>query len=207
MEFIRIWLVAAFCVFAAMAMAAQDETCMASALIPSPDRIHGETKILRRASGACVQTILHSTSFRRGIKEILTREADLWTENKPGYADSVKYQAELEKVKQTIVNEPRPEADAAEPHTLVMDFVFEPGNSRVDFCRAEVELLTNHFVIRDQSLLQSLDVSDEYMSRAMLVMTAAALGPDRHDAIPLLESAGWRDLSTGVDVSAPAPVR
>jgi hypothetical protein len=207
MESMRVWLLAVFCAVAVVASAAQEETCVASAFIPSADRIHGETRVLRRASDACVQTVLHSTSFRRGIKEILTREAELWTENKPGYADSIRYQAELEKVKQIIVDQPRSEEDAVKPHTLVMEFVFEPGKSRIDFSRADVELSTNHFVILNQSVLQSLDVSDEYMSRAMLVMTAAALGPDRHDAIPLLESAGWRDLSTEVDVSAPAPVR
>lgn len=197
----------AFCAVAVSTSAAQDETCVASAFIPSSDRIHGETKVLRRPSGACVQTVLHSTSFRRGIREILSREAELWNERKPGYADSVKYQVELEKVKQLIVDEPRSEEDAIKPHTMVMEFIFDPGKSRIDFCRADVELSTNRFIIQNQSILQSLSVSDAYMSRAMLIMTAAALGPDRHDVIPLLESVGWRDLSVEMDVAAPAPVR
>ena len=131
----------------------------------------------------------------------------MWTPNKPGYSDSLAYRAALDDVKRVIVDEPRAEADAAKPYTMMMEFVYHPGQSHIAFFTAEVQREADHLVVQSNAVLRMLPVSDAYMSRAMLIMTAAALGPDRHDAMSLLESAGWRDLSDAVDPSAPAPIR
>ena len=200
-------LLIAACAASIRADSVTTEICVASALIPSADQVHGETSLLSRDGTACVRTVLHSTSFRRGIREIIAREDAVWTPNKPGYSDSLAYRAALDDVKRVIVDEPRAEADAAKPYTMMMEFTFVPGESHITFFRADVRREADHLVIQSNAVLRALPVSDDYMSRAMLIMTAAALGPERNDAMSLLESAGWRDLSAAVDPSAPAPVR
>jgi hypothetical protein len=188
--------------------AAEDpEKIIASAFIPSADNVHGETRLIQRTDGACVQTILHSASFRRGIREIIAREEGVWTENKTGYEDSIRYRNELERVKQIILDEPRSDADLGQPYTLVLEFMYHPISCSIRFFQADAERDAGSFTIRNKSLVSNLDVSDRYMSRAMLIMMTAALGPERHDSASLLTLAGWEDISPPVDVSAPLPAR
>lgn len=179
---------------------------LARAYIPSADNVHGETRVQRTGEGACcVQTILHSPSIRRGIREIREREAALWPENRQGYADSQRYLEALEHAKQAVVAVPRTAEQAGLPYTLVMDFVFQPGRSFIELGSATVARDPVGFSIVSNSPLVRVDVSDDYMSRAMLVMTSSAL--DRHDAVDALTAAGWQDRSEPVDPAAPAPVR
>lgn len=181
---------------------------VARSFIPSADNVHGETQVRRDDDGACcVRTILHSSSFRRGIKEILAKEAALWPEHRAGHEDSLRYREALEKAKEEIVGAPRPEDQLGSPYTLLMDFVFRPGGSFVELSRGEVVRGEEGFVIASNAPLLRIEVSDAYISRAMLVMTATALGPERHDAAGVLASAGWLDLSETPDPSEPAPVR
>lgn len=197
-----VWLAASTAAFGLEPTTSQ---VLASAWIPSAVNIHGETRILRDEHFACVQTILHSPSFRRGIKEILAREAAVWPEGRIGYEDSMAYRAELERVKQLVLDEPRTEADLGKPYTMIMEFRFQPGASAIVFLRAEVEKNETTFHVNSSEELSRLLVSDDYMSRAMLIMTTAALGEQRHDIMPLLESAGWVDMSAQVDPDSVIP--
>jgi hypothetical protein len=183
------------------------ESCVASAFIPSADNVHGETRLLRRGDAACVQTILHSASFRRGIKEVLSREKEVWPAGRTGYEDSQRCCGEIEKVKQIILEEPRTEDDAGRPYTLLMEYTFQPGACRIEFFHADVKRDTGSFLVTSKTPISQIAVSDDYMSRAMLIMTAAAFNPLRNDSISLLESAGWQDLSATADPLAPAPLR
>jgi len=177
------------------------------AFIPSAENVHGETRLMSIGSSACLQTILHSTSFRRGVREIQQREADVWARQQPGSEDSRKYRDELERVKKLIVDEPRTDADSGKPYTLMIDFTFSPGDCRIDLSRADVAKGENSFIISNQSAISTLQVSDSYMSRTMLIMTAAAFGHHRKDSVELLERAGWRDLSPVSDIQSPIPLR
>jgi len=183
------------------------ETRLASAFIPSADNVHGETRLLQRGDAACVQTILHSASFRRGIKEIISRESDMWPAGRAGYEDSQRCCHEIERAKQIILEEPRTENEQGKPYTLLMEYIFQPDKCRIEFFRADVKRDAGSFEVISKTPISQLSVSDEYMSRAMLIMTAAAFGPQRNDSISLLESAGWKDLSASPDPSAPALLR
>lgn len=177
------------------------------AFIPSAENVHGESRLLALDDAACVQTILHSPSFRKGVREIQLREADVWARQQPGFEDSLKYREELEQVKQLIVGEPRTENDAGKPYSLMIDFVFAPGRCTIEFFRVDVERAEDTFKVLQRATISSLPVSDPYMSRAMLIMTAAAFGRHRQDSVKLLEAAGWKDLSPRSDVQAPLPLR
>ncbi len=181
---------------------------LARAFVPSAQNVHGETLVLKhKDGGCCVRTILHSPSFRRGVREIMAREASLWPEHKKGYEDSQRYLKALEQTKQLVVAEPRSADQSGLPYTMLMDFVFQPGHSFVELSNASVAREADGFTILSNAPIMRIEVSDEYMSRAMLVMTATALGPDRHDAAEVLSNAGWLDLSESIDPAAPAPVR
>lgn len=162
---------------------------------------------MKIGDSACLQTILHSTSFRKGVREIQLREADVWARQQPGAEDSRKYRDELDRVKQLIVDEPRTDADAGKPYTLIIEFTFLPDNCRIGFSRADVVKGEDTFIINNQSVITNLTVSDQYMSRAMLIMTAAAFGHHRKDSVELLEIAGWRDLSPASELQSPIPLR
>jgi len=194
-------------VWPAFSYASTNSSVLNHAFIPSADNVHGETRLLRIGNAACIQTILHSPSFRKGIREIQMREADVWARQQTGVEDSLKYRDELERVKRLIVDEPRVEADIGKPYTLIIEFGFFPGNCQIDFSRAEVERDEDTFLIKNQTPISTIPVSDEYMSRAMLIMTAAAFGHHRKDSVALLEAAGWRDLSPASDLLAPLPLR
>lgn len=184
----------------------QDEV-VAHAFIPSDDNVHGETRLCRRSDGACVQTILHSASFRRGIREIQLREADVWSRPRPGVEDSLRYREELEKAKQAVVQSASPDAPAGQPYTMVMEFTYRPGDSRISFFHASVERTNDTFRLISKNEISSIQVSDAYMSRAMLVMSAAAFSQHRSDTVSLLQSCGWEDLSATADPASPLPVR
>lgn len=180
---------------------------LAAALIPSPESIHGEVRLIRRENAACVQTLLHTPSFRKGIREIIARESEHWPEGKPGSEDSLRYRKELEQVKQTILQETDANRKPGAPYTLLIEFRYQTGASRILFARAEVDWQPEEtFRILSQSPLSELNVSDTYMSRAMRIITTAALTPDRKDVVALLESAGWQDLSAPVNLTTPLPV-
>lgn len=198
----------ALCLAAVVGRADDPPAVLARAFIPSAANVHGETLVQRTGTNACcVRTILHSSSFRRGIKEIMAKEAALWPEQKPGYEDSRRYREALEQAKQDVVGTPRTDAEVGAPYTMVMDFVFMPGSCYIELSRGEVVKGDDGFSVLSQEPISRTVVSDTYMSRAMLVMTTAALGPERHDAAHILASAGWSDVSPSTDPSAPVPVR
>lgn len=189
----------AFGIVAAWADAPTGGDVLEHAFIPSAENVHGETRLLKRDDGACMQVILHSASFRRGIREILQREADVWQRQPPGYEDSLKYRAALEEAKDAVLAGTRAENGEGGPYTMIMEFVCRPESCRVDFFRGTVERDSDTFRIVSCEAITSLPVSDRYMSRAMLVMSAAAFGRHRADVSALLESAGWMDLAPETD--------
>lgn len=180
---------------------------VAAALIPSPASVHGEVRLIRWEDAACVQTLLHTPSFRKGIREIIARESERWPDGKPGAEDSRRYREELDEVKQTILQETDATREPGQPYTLLIEFIYQPGASRIRFARADVEWQPEEtFRIQRQSPLSELKVSDTYMSRAMRIITTAALTPAHTDVVALLESAGWQDLSAPVDLTNPLPI-
>jgi hypothetical protein len=198
-------MVAAFAGLAGAAVTGDE--VLAQAWIPSAASIHGVTRLLRCGESACLQTVLHSPSFRRGVREILTREAAWWPPERPGADDSAAFRAALSGVKDTVVAQPRADLAADAPYTLLMEFVFRPGASEVVFRDAGAELSPDVCRIEPRAVWMRLPVSDVYMSRAQLIMARAAWGDEVSDLPGLLGQAGWIDLAERADPAAVLPVR
>lgn len=178
---------------------------MAKAWIPSAQSRHGETRILRRPDELCIQTILHTASFRKGIKEILAREGQVWSERNAGFEDSRRYTTELNRIKQVMLETPDMQPEPGQPYTLIMEFCFRPGDCRISFWSADVRPGEDTFDILSAHCLSRIVVSDIYMSRAQLIMATAACGHERSDLRDVLSAGGWLDLSPTVDASAVIP--
>lgn len=61
------------------------------AVVPRPDRPHGEVRIVLRDGARVVQTLLHSRFVRRVAGEIAAKEERNWPAGATGHADSVRF--------------------------------------------------------------------------------------------------------------------
>ena len=168
------------------------------ARIPSDANVQGETRLINRDDGACVQTLLHTTALRRAIHEMLKQERSAWPEGAPGYSDSMAYRAAMESAKQHVLASAGTNAVAEGPLSLLMEMSQTPTTSGYAFYDVQLTREAGEFLVSDKRLIASAPASRDYVSRAMRLMTAAAFHMQETELTNLLCQAGWQP-SAAVD--------
>lgn len=172
--------------------AAPDEgAILRRARIPSDDNVHGETRLIHRNHGACVQTLLHTTALRRGVHEMLKKEQAGWPEGAPGAGDSQAFCAALVAAKAHVLTAGGTNAPDGGLLSMLMEVSLTPTTAGYAFYDVTVSRADGEFVVSDKRLIAEAPASRFYTSRAMLLMSGAAFHLD-HDALTnLLTQAGW----------------
>lgn len=181
-----------------------DGSVLRRARIPSEQNAQGETRLIHREQGACVQTLLHTTALRRGIHEMLKKEKAAWPAGAPGSADSLAYQAALEAAKDHVAAgaEARQAPDGRV--SLLMEVSLTPTAAGYAFYDVRVTREADEFMVTDKRLIASATASRYYVSRAMHLMSAAAFRLPEEELTGLLRRAGWEPIAPAAD-GAPRP--
>jgi hypothetical protein len=143
---------------------------VARAYLPSPQRVHGELRLIRRGDLLVMQTLLYSDSLRRGVDRIRKKELYHWPAGRPGAGDSARYLAGLEQAKRHVLERFAAPTRPADPRPrLLVEFVLGAGDAEVGFYDVEVERGADGFTVRDRQPILVLDSSVEYVGRAIRI--------------------------------------
>jgi len=148
---------------------------LARTYLPSADRIHGELVLARRGSALVMETLLYSNSLRRGADRIRKKELYWWPADRPGAADSARYLDALEQAKRHVLDRfehrtPTDTGAARDPKPrLLIEFTLDGSAARIVFYDVEVETTKSGFVVRERRPIDTLDVSADYVRRAMRI--------------------------------------
>lgn len=164
---------------------------LARARIPSDDNPHGETRLIQRQGGACVQTLLHTTALRRGVHEMLKKEQAAWPAGQEGHSDSAAYREALEAAKQHVLSSVVTNTPAGGRLSLLMEMTLSPLATGYAFYDVKVEWSEGEYVVSDKTLIASRDAPARYASRAMRLMAANAFRLPENELTDLLHQAGW----------------
>jgi hypothetical protein len=180
-----------------------DGTVLRRARIPTAESAHGETRLIRRDGGACVQTLLHTSALRRGVHEMLKKEQAAWPAGAAGHEDSLAYRAALEDAKQHVLANASTNAPADGRVSLLMEVSLTPDAAGCAFYDAAVSREDGEFVVSDKTLIATMPASRYYVSRAMRFMTAAAFHIPDVELTNVLHSAGWEPVPPPAGEVAP----
>ena len=154
----------------ATAGTASADQVLARAYLPSPERVHGELRLVRRDDALCMQTLLYSNSLRRGVDRIRKKELYHWPAGRPGAEDSARYLGALEQAKRHALERSAATGNLADPRPrLLIEFVLGSSDARVAFYDVEVERTADGFVVRDPRQILAVEASREYVARAIRI--------------------------------------
>jgi hypothetical protein len=152
------------------ALDATADRILARAYLPSPERVHGELRLVRRGEALCMQTLIYSNSLRRGVDRIRKKELYHWRAGRPGAEDSARYLAGLDQAKRHVLERFASPRGLEDPRQrLLIEFVLGKGVAEVAFYDVEVEREAAGFAVRDRRPILVLDSSPAYVARAMRI--------------------------------------
>jgi hypothetical protein len=155
--------------------AADGDRVVARTYLPSADRIHGELVLVQRGTVLVMETLLYSNSLRRGADRIRKKELYWWPADRSGAEDSARYLKALEQAKRHALERfehmaPTDAGAARDPKPrLLIEFTLDRTQAQIVFYDVEVEATKNGFLVRDRRPIATVDVSPDYIRRAMRI--------------------------------------
>jgi len=181
-------LVSGSCVVLALlwAPAAGADAVERRAVVPEPDRPHGEVRIVRRDGATIVQTLIHSRSVRRVAGAIAEKELANWPEGREGAADAARYVDALADVAAQV----RKAGPAGEDRRRSLCIEFPPGGP-VTISGAIVEPADDRLrLVEKVEPRVELDLGDPYVERNRVLIVADAFGVTEATAASWLTAPG-----------------
>jgi hypothetical protein len=155
------------------------------AVVPEPDRPHGEVRLVRRDGATVVQTLIHSRSVRRVAGAIADKERANWPTGSDGAADAARYIDALAAVS-AAVRETAP-AGRDRRRSLCIEF---PAAGPVVVSAAVVENGEDGLrLVETVEPRDALDLGVTYVRRNRVLIVADAFGVDETTAASWLEAA------------------
>ena len=148
------------------------------AYIPSPERIHGEVRLLRYNHEVCLQILLFSPSLRRGLRAMREKELHAWPANRPGFEDSSRYLEALDRARVQILRQFERRADTTDlRQKMLIELFLSANDSYYVLSALEIKEEKEGVAIDEKSPLVVATASHDYVQRAMALMAKEAFGP------------------------------
>jgi hypothetical protein len=154
------------------------ETIVRRAFLPSPQRIHGELRLVERGDTLVLQTLLYSDALRRGVDRIRKKELYYWPAGRAGSEDSTRYLAGLDRAKRHVLERFASPAGMTDPKPrLLIEFVLAPARAEIGFYDVEIKRAAQGFDVQDRKPIEVLTASRDYLARAMRIQGDEGFDP------------------------------
>ena len=149
--------------------------------VPKAERAQGEVRVVERAGGLVVQTLLDTKVMKRVVGQIAEKEAASWPEGSPHHGDSIRYVEALGRIAL---------GDAAQfegrRRRLLIEFVSHPDSAFVRLARPSLDDDEGQQRLVAAETLEVPEVSRAYVEANLVPIVVDAFGP-QSDALRRVE--------------------
>lgn len=159
-----------------------------SAFVPSKLLPQGEVLLIRRGDAAVVQTVLYSRYLKRVVADIRGKERAIWTPEREGHADSVRYVEALLAAADGVerrAREGNPRGDRR--RKLLIEFILSGKAALMALFEPEIEEREGHYRVTAKRPIAVLELSRTYVRGNIYEIAWDALGMTRKESKAVLD--------------------
>jgi hypothetical protein len=160
---------------------------IARVVVPSPERVVGEVRLVKRGDADVVQTVLYVKVLSRVVAEIRKKEIANWPAGSAGHDDMRRYTEALDRVRSRLWSEqPKDRRRADRRQRMLIEFVLGAREALVAVGTFDMEESSAAPRLTARRPYVVLRPSRQYVARNMVLIAADAFRVEGADLAALL---------------------